>query len=368
MKNKQIRSVLIAFVFVAVFAVTFALVFMGGNKEENPPKDNETTTQDSGSKKEPVVEKPLYDYDLSEYITLGEFPNVSYSVDDIEKYVNQSVKNIALQNAEFKEVSRTTVQDGDTVVADFVGTMDGKEFNGGSAKGQYITIGSGAYIEGFESGLIGHSVGETVVLNLKFPDPYPNSADLAGKDVTFTITINKLGVRELPEVTDDMVKSMGSGLFSTVAEYKEYMRKYYTEYVVWNAYYATCEIVKYPEDDVNAFMDEMIDYYESMASYYQISLEDLVKTSGIESLEVFKSQLLSEIKKNMAQEMAVYHTIRTHNIELTDEEFNSIALEFAKDEGYNTVDALKNVIGETSLEVEVYRLKVISLILEAAQN
>lgn len=86
----------------------------------------------------------------------------------------------------------TAVKDGDTVNIDFVGYVDGEEFEGGNTNGSGydLEIGSGEFIDGFEEGIIGHTVGETFDLNLQFPDPYPNDPSLSGSDVTFTTTIN----------------------------------------------------------------------------------------------------------------------------------------------------------------------------------
>jgi len=364
--NKKIKSIIIAFVFVVIFALTFTIVFMSGDKNEELPKDTETTKGED-NKKEPEKDVKPYDFDLSEYITLGPFPGVDYDSNEITDFVEKSVDNMAMEFAEFTEVDKTVVQDGDTVVIDYVGTMDGKEFSGGTAKSQELTIGSKTYIDGFEAGLIGHSKGETVVLKLKFPDPYQSAPELAGKDVEFKVTINKIGVKNVPELTDDMVKSLKSDLFTTVDGYKEYMKEYYTAYLAWNKYFESCEVKKYPENTVNDRLNEMLENYETMASYYQTTLEKLVQASGFESLEKFKEELVKKLQLNIAHEMAVYQTIRANNIVISDEEYTQIAKEYATKEGYNTIEALKNAIGKNAVEVEVYRQKLISLIV-AAKN
>ena len=102
------------------------------------------------------------------------------------------------------------VESGDIVNIDYVGKVDGQEFNGGSATGYHLTIGSGTFIDGFEDGLIGKNVGETVDLNLKFPDNYTNNTDLAGKDVVFTVTVNSIS--RVPELTDEVADSVVEGM------------------------------------------------------------------------------------------------------------------------------------------------------------
>ena len=365
MEKEKIRSIITAIAFVIVFSLTFVIVFMSTNKKEEKPKETETT-QGESHKDEPKEDIKPYDYDLSEYVALSVLSDVKYSSDKIEEFVNKSVRNIAMQYAKFSEISRTTVQDGDTVIADYVGTLDGVEFSGGSAKDQEITIGFGMYIAGFEEGLIGHSIGETVELNLKFPDPYSSAPDLSGKDVVFKVTIKKLGIKELPEVTDDMIKSLQSGLFDTLDEYKEYMRELYTEEFVWEEYFSSCEIKSYPEDELDNIMQQMLDYYKSMASdYYNTTLENLVKISGFKSLDHFKEELLKDIKQEVSHEMVAYHTIRANDIEITDEEYTQIALIYAEKQGYKTVNELTEAIGKNAVEYEVYRYKIVSLIIDA---
>ena len=102
-----------------------------------------------------------------------------------------------------------TVEDGDTVNIDYVGKLDGEEFDGGSAEGYDLEIGSCTFIDGFEDGLIGHEIGEKVTLDLTFPDPYPNNPDLAGKPVVFDVTINAIKESQTPELNDEFVEGLG---------------------------------------------------------------------------------------------------------------------------------------------------------------
>ena len=104
----------------------------------------------------------------------------------------------------------------------YVGTIDGVEFDGGSAENYDLTIGSGSFIDDFETQLIGAHPGEQVNVNVTFPEQYENNPDLAGKDATFLVTIN--GISELPELTDEFVKENLSEYAQTVDEYRQYLR------------------------------------------------------------------------------------------------------------------------------------------------
>ena len=98
-------------------------------------------------------------------------------------------------------VEKSVVESGDTVNIDFEGKKDGVAFDGGTSQGYNLTIGSGSFIDGFEDGLIGVNVGDTVDLNLTFPEGYQN-ADLAGQDVVFTVTVNFICASNSSEMVD----------------------------------------------------------------------------------------------------------------------------------------------------------------------
>lgn len=164
----------------------------------------------------------------SDYVELPEdYKHQSVEVakpdDPTDEEVEQRIQAVLQSNGALEEVDRK-VEEGDTVNIDYVGKIDGKEFTGGS--GSYdLLIGSGAFIEGFEDGLIGAKKGETLDLNLKFPDDYP-AEDVAGKDVVFTVTVNKISEYAL---SDDFVKSLNltndfGQAVTDVDTFREYIR------------------------------------------------------------------------------------------------------------------------------------------------
>ena len=152
------------------------------------------------------------DYKVEKYVKLNDYMNMTvelsqdYTVSDdaIQSYIEYLMS----QYPSYEVSDKKTVESGDIVNIDYVGKVDGQEFSGGSATGYHLTIGSGTFIDGFEDGLIGKNVGETVDLNLKFPDNYTNNTDLAGKDVVFTVTINSIDTEKevaYDDLTDEYV-------------------------------------------------------------------------------------------------------------------------------------------------------------------
>lgn len=186
--------------------------------------DNKENNQNSNGN-EVVADAPnvtLADYNVDELVNLGEYKGFEVTVpaptvDDAT--VQMYVKNI-FQGAVTEEMGVTdrAVENGDNAYISYVGKKDGVAFDGGTSEGTFLLIGSGSYIDGFEEGLVGVMPGETVDLNLTFPDPYQN-VDLAGQDVVFTVTVHYLA----PEISDEAVAAMGEEAFTTVEELNTYV-------------------------------------------------------------------------------------------------------------------------------------------------
>ena len=168
----------------------------------------------------------LKDMDVDKYVTLGEYKGLAVSVDTVEVDEDEwdtLVNNVYYGNitAENGGIMDRAVETGDTVNIDYEGTKDGVAFDGGTAQGYDLTIGSGTFIPGFEDGLVGVKIGDTVDLPLTFPENY--TEELAGKDVVFTVTVNS--VKRMPELTDDLVNQITDGEYTDVASNKESVRK-----------------------------------------------------------------------------------------------------------------------------------------------
>ena len=198
-----------------------------------------------------------------------------------DKDVDEDIENTLRTNAPLEEVDRK-VKEGDTVSIDYVGKLDGVEFDGGT--GSYdLVIGSHSFIEGFEEGLIGAEKGDTLDLNLTFPEKY-HAPNLAGKEVVFTVTVNKISEYKVPELNDDYVRSLNkidkfNNAITSVDDYKEYVKanleekreSTYRETVI-----AAClnklleestfkgEIPAAMKDQYNDSMTRMLQYYALM--------------------------------------------------------------------------------------------------------
>lgn len=153
-------------------------------------------------------------------VTLGEYKGVEVEkavAEVTEEDVAAELKKVQEQNSRMIVVEDRAVAEGDQTVIDFAGYIDGEEFEGGTATDYPLTIGSHAFIEGFEEQLVGKTIGEEVEVNVAFPENY-HAADLAGKPVVFKVTIKEIKVKELPELNDEFASEVSE--FETLDEYK----------------------------------------------------------------------------------------------------------------------------------------------------
>lgn len=148
---------------------------------------------------------------IDKYVTLGQYKGLQVSAvrqEITEEYMDEYINYLLEQFATFEEVEGRPVQNGDLTVIDFAGFMDGEQFEGGTAEGYELEIGSHSFISGFEEGLVGLQVGEKTSLDLSFPDNY-GKTELAGKPVVFEVTIQAIKEKKIPELNEELVASFG---------------------------------------------------------------------------------------------------------------------------------------------------------------
>ncbi|MCR4933626.1 MAG: FKBP-type peptidyl-prolyl cis-trans isomerase [Lachnospiraceae bacterium] len=256
--------------------------------------------------------------------------DIEYSDDEIDAKIGSLLN----AKADFSEDTSLEVKDGDTINLDYVGSIDGVEFEGGSTggNGTTLTIGSHTYIDNFEEQLIGSHPGDSVKVEVSFPEEYPNNPDLAGKPAVFDCVVNS--VKVIPELTDEFVKENYSEYGSTTEELREAIRKdgreanlqtYLSKYIDDNAeasvpgkyIKALKSVTKY--DDTQQF-----DYMNQMsANYYGSKMyETFEDFTGKTDAEYEKD--LSERAKKMAASSLTYEAFYKNNNLNCDEEYANI--------------------------------------------
>ena len=311
----------------------------------------------------------LPEYDASEYVTLGEYKDLTVEVAPIEVTDEQVMDKIASETKQ--TLTEGTVESGDTVNIDYVGKIDGEEFDGGSAEGYDLEIGSCTFIDGFEDGIIGMQVGDTKDLELKFPEDY-HSTDLAGKDVVFTVTVNSIS--RVPELTDEVADSVVEGM--TAEAYQESVRqdledqakesqKTEAEQKLLQAVYENATIDGYPEENLQYTIKRATDYYEWLASMYGMSLDDYLKNYGMTQDE-FNEQIQPVAEEALGEEMTLLAIAKEENIEVSDEEYEDGLARYAEAQGMDDPSKLEEAYGENYIKNSLLQEKVLDFLYENA--
>ena len=282
------------------------------------------TTSSSNPNAGLTADGKIDDVDVSSLVTLADYENISIPADEVaatEEEVDNSINATLTSHRELSTDTNLEIADGDTVNIDYVGTVDGVEFEGGNSggTGYDLTIGSGSFIDNFEEQLIGHKPGEEVTVNVTFPEGYND--ELGGKEASFAVTVN--GIMVTPELTDEFVaENLTEEGVSTAAEYRakvendyyeEHLGEYLTNYVVENS-----TVSSYPKDYLNAvksftkYEDEyMMDYYNQLyASFGMEANTNVWETRGEEIKdELSYEKELKTRAEETVKEALVYQAI-----------------------------------------------------------
>lgn len=303
----------------------------------------------------------FYPYDLTKYVELGDYENISYekkevsvTEEDIDNYIKSELVRFNIAELEKKDAM---VAEGDTVNIDYVGYIKGKTFEGGSAEGASLVIGSGQFIDGFESGLIGAYEGEKVSLPLKFPDTY-HVKEFAGKSVLFEVTVNAVYNYVYPELTDDIV--VGISTSKSVEDYKLSIKNTLTEKETEKVYTSnhnafidavikSCDIKKLPSKEVDRYKTNLIKQYENTASSENLTLEMFVSYNGF-TMDSFEKEMENTAELLVKKEIVFLLIADKENITLTNEEYEKGLSEHMHNNGYTSRTSFLNAVGEENFK------------------
>ena len=270
-----------------------------------------------------------------------------YNVTDAD--VDAEVKKLLERNAKDVEVKDRACKNGDTVNIDFSGSVDGEKFAGGTAEDYDLVLGSGSFIPGFEAQVEGMKIGEKKDITVKFPDDY-QAENLKGKNAVFAIKLNKITAKELPELTDEYVKTHAGS--DTVADYKAKTREKLlkqaenrsrdeTENSIVEeiSKHATAEI---PDAMIESEIDRMVQDFSYRLMYQGIKLDDYLKYLG-QSMKDFRAQFVSQAQPRVLQQLVIEKIIKSENITYTDKEVDAKIAEQAKSVDKTAEEYKKNL-------------------------
>jgi len=287
-------------------------------------------------------------------VTLGDYKGLE--VDKVstrvtQKEIDAKVQEEAEKNARKITVEDRSVQDGDEVIMDFEGSVDGVAFEGGKGENYPLTIGSGSFIPGFEEQLIGAETEKEVEVNVTFPEDY-HAEELKGKAAVFKCTVHEIKAKEIPEIDDEFASEVSE--FDTLEEYKADIKAkikeqkasegktkqedQVVEQAVKNASY------EIPEAMIETQVSQMADEFAQRISSQGLSMEQYFQFTGItqdKMLEEIRPQAVKRIETRLVLEAVV----KAENIEITDEKLDEEITKMA--EAYKMeADKLKEFMGE----------------------
>ncbi len=286
-------------------------------------------------------------------VKLGKYKGIEVEKMDLDvtdEEVDAEIDKQRGMNARSIDVTDRAVQDGDTVSLDFEGFVDGVAFEGGKGTDYPLTIGSGAFIPGFEEQLVGFEIGQEGDVNVKFPEDY-QAENLAGKDATFKCKVNSIRAKELPELNDEFASDAG---FDTVAEYKEDVKKKLTEKKEADAKAKReDEVVRAVIDDAEMELPEamietqqrqMVNEFAQRLQMQGMNMDQYLQYTGSsvdQMLAQVKPQAIERIKSRLVLEAVA----AAENIEISDkdleEELESMAHQYKMD-----VEKLKEMMSD----------------------
>ena len=310
-------------------------------------------------------------------VELGQYKGIEVEKQDTaatDEEVDKEIDKERESNSRSITVEDRPVQDGDMTVIDFEGFVDGTPFEGGKGTDYPLTIGSGAFIPGFEEQLIGAEIGKETEVNVSFPEDY-HAKDLAGKPAVFKCTVKEIKVKELPELDDDFAQDVSD--FDTLEEYKADVRKKIEERKAASAKAKKEDAViekiiegakmEIPDAMVKTQAEQGVDEFAQRLQMQGMSIEQYLQYMGgsIDAMvEQYKPQALKRIQSRLVLEAVA----AAENLEVSDEELEAEYSRMA--EQYKMeVEKIKEIFGDAdkaNIREDLAIQKAVELVTEAA--
>ncbi len=287
-------------------------------------------------------------------------------VTDLE--IENELKILQERNSREIDVTDAPAADGNTVVIDYEGSIDGVPFEGGKAEDYHLKLGSGSFIPGFEDQIVGHSIGETFDINVSFPEEY-HAAELAGKPAVFRVTVKAIQNIELPALDDDFAKDVSE--FDTMDEYKADIKAKIAkrhEAAADSAFEETiikalCEKLggeAIPAAMIDAEVENILRDYDNRLRMQGLDLNSYIKYTGM-TLEQMRDQMRPQAESYVKTRLALEKVAELESIEATTEEIDAEYARLA--ENYKMeVEQIKSMIPAESLSEDIKVKKAMELV------
>ncbi len=295
---------------------------------------------------------------LKPEVTLGEYKGLevdAVSVEVTAEEVEEKVKEEAEKNARTITVEDRGVENGDDVILDFDGYVDGEAFEGGKGENYPLTIGSGSFIPGFEEQLVGAEPEKEIEVKVTFPEDY-HAEELKGKDAVFKCTVHEIKTKEIPEIDDEFASEVSD--FDTLDEYKEDLKVKLKEQKEKDAReqkedQAVEKAVANASMEIpDAMIDEqvrmMVNEFAQNLQYQGLSLEQYSQITGM-TKEKMEEEMRPQAVKRIESRLVLEAVVKAENIEVSEEKFDEEIKKMA--ENYRMeADKLRELMGEEELK------------------
>ncbi|ALU15598.1 trigger factor Tig [Eubacterium limosum] len=310
--------------------------------------------------------------------TLGEYKGAEIeSLEAVitDEDIDAEITRMAGMNARIITDENAEAKKGDTVIIDFVGSIDGVPFDGGAGRDYTLELGSNVFVPGFEDQLVGAKDGEEIDVKVTFPEDY-HQEDVAGKDAVFKTTIKEVQVKELPEIDDEFAKDVSE--FDTLDELKvsvaeklkeqkttELRRSAENKVIDFAVQNAEIEI---PYLMVEEELDRTLDTYDRQLSSQGLSLNDYLGYMG-SNVEQFREGMKADVERNIKADFVLTEIAETEKLEPTEEELEEEIKRYAASmqQDFEEFKKTVNETMESYMKTDIKRRKAIDFLVDAAQ-
>lgn len=364
---------------VLALALSMSLMTGCGDKGKSDDKkgttiQSEATATDAADENSETIGQ-LVDY-YSQNVELGNYKGIEYTKadvdvtdDDVQKKVDEFVDGLATYDKD----TTSKAKSGDTVNIDFVGTVDGEEFDGGNTNGSGydLVLGSGSFIDGFEDQIVGHKAGDTFVVKVTFPEDYGRD-NLNGKDAEFKTTLNYIKIDKPATYNDELVAANTD--YKTTKEYEESVKESLKadkkaaalaseQRDIMVNVMAKCKINDLPAEEIQANTDQLITSIKSQAESYGMDYATYIKLYyGYDDEDEFAQQVYEICQESLREKMVMCAIAKAENVTVTDQETEDYLNDYAKNNNVD-VDSIKNSITDLDIKYNALAYKVMNDVL-----
>ncbi|GIP55000.1 MULTISPECIES: trigger factor [Paenibacillus] len=313
-------------------------------------------------------------------VKLGDYKGIEVPATDVEvseEELSEELTRMQERHAELVVIDEEAAQNGDTVVIDFDGSVDGVPFEGGKAERYSLELGSNTFIPGFEEQVVGLATGDFKDVTVTFPETY-HAEELAGKEAVFKVKVHEIKRKQLPELDDEFAKDVSE--FDTLDEYKEDLKKQLQsrkekegeaerERVLVDKIGENAE-VEIPQAMIDSEVQNMVRDFDNRLRAQGMNLDMFLGFSG-QTIEDLQGQMTNDAEKRVRNNLVLEQIAKAEKIEATEEEINKELQDMA-DAYKRSPEEIRNILAANgslgSLNEDVLLRKTIQFLIENAKE